>query len=479
MNIIENCRPKCTNAPKWNDETFWKDIQPPNFKNNKPAIKKSKTAIVPPLQLNKITDDNTELKSTPKIEIKKTENKSLDGFETVKKNNTTKKIDEFIENLRKRQQNQIHKKRSKSKQKDYGNTNKILNTSSESFQNRLIAQKSIIETQKLKLLEQEKIINDLKLGIITQEAKDALKKNKVDIRELFGDCTSKNIGKIPLDIIQKEQQSFLLKTQLAPKILQHLKARELERIKNREIILERKKLIEEEKKRIYEEAIANKKIRDEEEKRKNLEKIKQKRKEEMERMKKTQLLKQRAQENWNKAVKFHEKKILQKYFKKFQEHQIKCIQNNIKSLKFYRHWLLKKFFRVLLNLVEKKYAYKFSIAKSFYNFKVLQKAMEALKKNTLESMRSMQVAEDYYDFRLQNKIFEVWHRYVCTEYILQDMKYKKAIFHYSKRLLFYYFFQWKSLPHVNRLEKAKEERKQKWRQKVLEILPDYSPPKVF
>lgn len=37
------------------------------------------------------------------------------------------------------------------------------------------------------------------------------------------------------------------------------------------------------------------------------------------------------------------------------------------------------------------------------------------------------------------------------------------------------FYQWRSLPAVLQLEKAKEEKKKKWRAKVLEILPDYKP----
>lgn len=41
------------------------------------------------------------------------------------------------------------------------------------------------------------------------------------------------------------------------------------------------------------------------------------------------------------------------------------------------------------------------------------------------------------------------------------------------RILFQYFYQWKTLPAVLQLERAKEEQRKKWREKVREILPDY------
>lgn len=47
---------------------------------------------------------------------------------------------------------------------------------------------------------------------------------------------------------------------------------------------------------------------------------------------------------------------------------------------------------------------------------------------------------------------------------------------YFRCLLFNCFYQWRSLKAVLELEKAKELKKQKWREKVWEILPDYRPP---
>jgi hypothetical protein len=41
-----------------------------------------------------------------------------------------------------------------------------------------------------------------------------------------------------------------------------------------------------------------------------------------------------------------------------------------------------------------------------------------------------------------------------------------------RRILFHCFYQWRSL----QLERSKEMKKKKWREKVWEVLPDYKPP---
>jgi hypothetical protein len=45
-----------------------------------------------------------------------------------------------------------------------------------------------------------------------------------------------------------------------------------------------------------------------------------------------------------------------------------------------------------------------------------------------------------------------------------------------RRILFHCFYQWRSLPAVLQLERSKEMKKKKWREKVWEVLPDYKPP---
>lgn len=65
-------------------------------------------------------------------------------------------------------------------------------------------------------------------------------------------------------------------------------------------------------------------------------------------------------------------------------------------------------------------------------------------------------------------------RFLKMSYTVNIFEKKINIFVFS-RLLLHYFYQWKLLPAVMKLEKAKEEKKRKWREKVWEILPDYTP----
>lgn len=86
-----------------------------------------------------------------------------------------------------------------------------------------------------------------------------------------------------------------------------------------------------------------------------------------------------------------------------------------------------------------------------------------------------QVAEDFNDFRIERTYFKYLYNFTSKEKILRDIKYQQACYHYEKKRSISSFYLWKSLPTVLKIEKVKEESKQKWRMKVLEILPDFTP----
>lgn len=115
------------------------------------------------------------------------------------------------------------------------------------------------------------------------------------------------------------------------------------------------------------------------------------------------------------------------------------------------------------NLKIKRLNCKFSLTELF----ILQ--------NHLDGIRSWQVAEDFNDFRIERNFLIALSSFTSKEKILRDIKTQQACYHYQRKLIFYSFFHWKSLPLVLKMEKVKEERKQKWRKKVLEILPDFNP----
>ncbi|XP_018335660.1 coiled-coil domain-containing protein 191 isoform X3 [Agrilus planipennis] len=92
------------------------------------------------------------------------------------------------------------------------------------------------------------------------------------------------------------------------------------------------------------------------------------------------------------------------------------------------------------------------------------------------SIQNMQVAEDYYDYKLQAKAFKILLDYSCKMYVTNVTNLQKAQRHYRRRMLVHYFYLWITLPAVLHLERAKEEKKRKWREKVWEIVPDYKVP---
>ncbi|KAL3268920.1 hypothetical protein HHI36_008007 [Cryptolaemus montrouzieri] len=356
---------------------------------------------------------------------------------------------------------------------------KSLKNTGASFRNRFQAQKTIINKQKIKLHEQERIINELKMGILTEEVRNSLDKSKSDIRELFGDCKLKLIGRVPLEYVPlNDSEKISVHSQSAPKILQLLEQRAYERMKYREMIKERKRILEETKKKLYEEALEQKKCLEEEEKKKHLEMIRERRKEDLERMAIRQANKEKFIKDSTTATEMYKRKLLAHSFSRWK-FQFKWSRDKaVLCEEHYKKNILKKSFKALLGIVQIKYSIKYNVADKFYKRSMLKKAIIGFRQNRLERMRSMQIAEDYYDFRLQCKVVDHWTSYIHRAVIIESIKMQQAIYQHQRKLLFQSFFQWKSLPTVLKLEKAKEERKQKWRQKVWEILPDFKPSEI-
>jgi hypothetical protein len=50
----------------------------------------------------------------------------------------------------------------------------------------------------------------------------------------------------------------------------------------------------------------------------------------------------------------------------------------------------------------------------------------------LESVRAMQVAEDFYDLLLLNNTFVHWHRHVCVQIMSREKQMKIAQNHYKR-----------------------------------------------
>lgn len=275
--------------------------------------------------------------------------------ETQNDSTATEKIDMLISELHRLK---LKKKKFVRSNSELVTERKILKTTAgECFENRFKTQKAVIEVQKAKLEAQNRLIEDLKLGIIKDELSKSLEHTKTELREIFSKSSNKLKCKMAPTGVKLEDTlaNFIIKSNKAPKFLQQMEIRALERAKNREIIRERKRLIDEEKQRIFEYAIEQKRIQDEEEKRKNLEAIKEKQRADLERQKIIQMNKEKYFCDLKKASRFYNKTILKRYFAGLQ-HNVYMVRNSIlRADDFYERNLKLKTFCCWVNFIEEKY----------------------------------------------------------------------------------------------------------------------------
>ncbi|XP_018576015.1 coiled-coil domain-containing protein 191 [Anoplophora glabripennis] len=486
---IENCMKQCKHSLNWQNEKFWEEL-PPNPKNPKSKLKDVSNRCPINEEINTIIGDLVKINRNEHINLKPdgrdeylTKKYFLLWKKTVKHKIEKKKLPrntldqkEKLERFFKRIKQHTKREKSCSKKETLcTNISQQKPPSPQIYENRYKAQKSIIIMQKAKLEEQNKVIEELKMGVIREDLLKSIENTKNNIREIFSNCSSKVKCKVPVVVIQETQQ-FKIRTQKAPKIVQQLEQRALLRAQKRQLVLETKRLIEEARQKMLEEAIENKRVMEEEERKRNLEIIKERRKKELEQEKVRQANKQKYLESLNKAINFYNKLTLAKCFKKLYKN---CQTNKANALLAKEHYETKTLKRNIYrwcDFVEDTYKLKYEIADAHFTYTVLKKTLKIWHEVHIENKRNMQVAEDLYDFRLTSNTFIYWHRYVCSLFTLQSKQLKLAESRYRRRLLFHCFYLWRSLPAVIQLEKAKELKKRKWREKVWEVVPDYRPP---
>nr|CAH7755873.1 unnamed protein product [Callosobruchus chinensis] len=328
--------------------------------------------------------------------------------------------------------------------------------------------------QRAKIEEQNKIISELELGIIREDLMKSIENTKTNIREIFAECSHKMKLKMPTLLIQEPKFSICSKQ--APKFVQQMEERALIRARNREMILERKRFIEETRQKLLEQAIERKKALEEEERKRNLEMLKQKRYKEMELERIRQANQQIYLKKLSSAIMFHNKLLMEQCFKKLAVNVSLNREKHALAVAQHRKSVLKGTMKSWLKFIDDQYRPKFSLAEEFHRKLLLKTSFLKWKEAQQESTRNTQVAEDYYEFKLTSTVFIYWHRYTCKQIVLEYKKLEIARKHYNRKIVFHYFYQWRSLKVVLELEKARELKKRRWREKVWEIIPDYMPP---
>ncbi|KNC33839.1 hypothetical protein FF38_08988 [Lucilia cuprina] len=352
------------------------------------------------------------------------------------------------------------------------------------YQNKIKVQQDIIDLQRLKLERQERIIMELKLHKLSEEAKEARQELKNELKSVIrsGDPKSKAKAKC-LQLIgnlKDEEDDNLNKLQgkalLMPKFLQNMQERALERSIRHEQAKQRRLQQEAEReaqKLALEEA---KRQEDEEAKRLRIEALREKRRQE----KMAKIIKERERqkylENQRKAQEFYKRNLLKRIGMESFKRLLQRKRDNLKKCEELRRSLYKKtYFQAWFSLYRILKARRNQKADELYEKILKRQYLQIWLQYVYEERSKFNVAVDYHEFKLSESMFRQWWTYTKRMQMVEETKMKQAVSHHEWHLKWKVLDCWQRLPQILQLEKETEERRQRWRLKIWELLPDYTP----
>ncbi|CAG9785650.1 unnamed protein product [Diatraea saccharalis] len=376
----------------------------------------------------------------------------------------------------------VAKKKMDAKQSnDFVNKTKMLARDYSTYQQRYQVQKHIIALQKAKLEEQNRLIEELKYNRIIEASRQSVDAMKDEIRKTYFDIDRQLKPKIKcltneLKLQQIEEPSLVLHCLKVPRFLQRMEKRAREREEKHAIIRERRRQMEEERVRLKQQAELAKAEMDKEEKIKRMEELREKRrKEKIENIRRKQYA-ARLRSLIVMADLHYERTLKTKYIRQLKILlQIKR-DNNEKAKIHYAFQLKKNVFLHWMWYTEDMWCERNYIAEEFDRKKKLSQALKQFKLNVQGYILKKQVADDYYDLFVTQMVFRKFKEAISIVKKEQDLKFQKAIKYYNSNLLFKIFTCWRTLPALNALKREQEARKARWREKVLQVVPDYVPP---
>lgn len=279
------------------------------------------------------------------------------------------KLDKFIEKIKSK--NEILEPKPKQCNKENSKTiRKEVHT--EQYTHRFKAQNTIIQKQKEKLEEQSKVIKDLELGILKKDLHESMMNTKVNIHELFSSGKINVHKSAPLLLPTTEREKMMVNSLRAPKIQQEMNERALKRQQRHQETKLRKEKIAEEREKMLHDMALTKKMQDEEERMKILEDMKEKRRRELEMDRIRKLNKAKLMVKWQLAENFHTNKVIKRVFNKFKEDYLVSKEKMARAVDFHKKKIERKVILIWCNFVEDKYKYKYSMADTLYNYRLLK-----------------------------------------------------------------------------------------------------------
>nr|CAD7403787.1 unnamed protein product [Timema poppensis] len=359
------------------------------------------------------------------------------------------------------------------------------------YENRFKAQKNIIAMQKAKLEEQNKIIGELKLAKIKMETQKSTKEACLILNEAIANCDAKIKSKakglrlsLSVTDISRSQETLKRSDRSIhndlPPILLNMEERRKAREQKWQLIKEKKRLIKEEREKKIQEEEEERQRKDNEAKMKRLEELREKRLREKEIALQREFEREHLKMMVIKATDHYKKYLMVKYgLRPLKKLLMLQAQQASHAELHYQKTVMNNHFQNWRTSVQTCLQQRFDKAISHYHHKLSEKCFNTWLLVYDNSIRKYQVAIDLYDLNLTARIFRDWHCYVCAQHLEMGLKHEKAVNHCKRKILVKCLRDWTKLPEVAKLEQEKEMRKNVWRKKVQEVLPDFNPPSYY
>ncbi|XP_017479855.1 PREDICTED: coiled-coil domain-containing protein 191-like [Rhagoletis zephyria] len=118
---------------------------------------------------------------------------------------------------------------------------------------------------------------------------------------------------------------------------------------------------------------------------------------------------------------------------------------------------------------------KLTLAEEVYEKFSKRKTLRAWQFYVQEEHSKFNVAVDWCDLKRAEIVFKYWVQYNTCMRANEASKINQANSHHEWHLKWKVLDCWQRLPQILRLEIETEERRQRWRMKIWELLPDYTP----
>uniref|UniRef100_A0A1B6DHS4 Sfi1 spindle body domain-containing protein n=1 Tax=Clastoptera arizonana TaxID=38151 RepID=A0A1B6DHS4_9HEMI len=345
---------------------------------------------------------------------------------------------------------------------------------SEIFENRYKALLKIVAEQKEKLVKQEEVIEKLSEEKILNNLNsfNEISKNEADIALKSYDSRLKVKAKL---LKQNSESAIDKSSNKCQTLVRSMTVRAEEISRTKKLAKLKRTAIEVQKQMKEKETEAAKKK--EYEILKKMRKIEAEKKKELEVKKSLDAQVKRLEiERMTLIANMHYKNKLLAYVFKGLKFVIKEKEYKfLEACLFYKRTLKKKSLFKLSKFCKESLENKILIADQFYKVSLMHKFWRYWLENHNDFKRKNQVGIDLYELKLQQKAFNRWCVFASQQYLLSCKIIEDARKHYKRHLMQSTLNQWKMFISLKHKHMEQELRRQSWRHKVKEILPDFCP----